>query len=227
MTDSKGLKQGSWEGRDSSGQLSYKGSFLNGKPMGMFTYYYPKGSIKAILSYSSGGQVATAKTYFELMENQNEKDAKMLSEGRFVGEKKDSLWKFYNAFGTLISKENYKNGLKDGSSFILYPSGKIMEEKSYKNGLEDGKFKQFFEAGKIKSEGNYKAGFFDGKYSVYFPDGKLNIVGNYAHAVKHGAWTYFDESGKIIHQLEYKLGKLKDEQKILGSDSIQTEINKK
>ena len=52
QVDAKGKKQGEW-GKlyEGSRVFEYKGQFVNDKPVGKFTYYYPSSKVKAIIKH--------------------------------------------------------------------------------------------------------------------------------------------------------------------------------
>ena len=47
ITDKNGLKQGKWSNQYESGRLQYKGEFKDGIEVGLFTFYYHSGEVKA------------------------------------------------------------------------------------------------------------------------------------------------------------------------------------
>ena len=51
----------------------------------------------------------------------------------------DTIYQVLNKQGTLISEETVKNGMKNGSSWTYYPSGKIKEHVLYNNDKKHGK----------------------------------------------------------------------------------------
>src|SRR5688572_22691299 len=105
-TDKAGKKQGVWKKKDAAGKMLYEGQFIDDKPSDTFTYYYPSGEVKAINHFSDKGRIARAQL-FHL-------NGKKMAEGKYVVEKKDSVWKFYNEEGVLIAEENYVFDKKDG-----------------------------------------------------------------------------------------------------------------
>ncbi|HEX7414079.1 MAG TPA: hypothetical protein VF411_08530 [Bacteroidia bacterium] len=202
QTDDKGLKQGYWEKIDTeTGKISYKGTFKNNKPQGIFSYYY-KGtdSLRSKSEFRQDGKVAYATMYHLAT-------GKIQAKGKYVSEAKDSLWNFYDERGNLLSTEIYLNGKKNGASKVYYTKGAILEEKSYKNDLPEGAFKQFYEDKRTKAEGAYLAGEYTGKCSWYYPNGMVAAEGFYEKGIKKGVWLYKEQSGKIKEKEVWQNGK--------------------
>lgn len=200
-TDASGKKQGYWKKKDDkTNKLVYEGEFKDDKPVGKFKYYYPNDSVKAVMVFKDGGNIAYAKLFHPT--------GKRMAEGKYIKEIKDSVWIYYDELGVLISKEKYVNGKKDGTTYVYLPDGAVSEERNYKMGVDHGKFKQYFDGKKLKGEGTYVNGNLEGKATYYFPNGVEVASGYYKNGVKEGPWIYKDEKGKIKEKELYKGGKL-------------------
>ena len=182
--DAQGRKQGLWEKRYPNGKLRYRGRFLNDNPKGVFKYYWDNDSIQNITVYSEDGKVARTKMFQE--------NGGLLSIGKFVDRKRDSVWVYYNPFFKLSGKEQYKVGKKDGKFITFYQNGNALEIKNWRNGLENGTWQQFFEDGQLKLEGTYLNGKMTGSFKAWDPGDPDNpiIIGNYANDLKEGRWIY-------------------------------------
>ncbi|MBS1647431.1 MAG: hypothetical protein JST67_08845 [Bacteroidetes bacterium] len=201
QVDAKGQKQGYWEKTDlATNKLTYKGTFKNDKPQGLFTYYY-KGcdSTHSKVDFRQDGKVAYATLY--------NIDGTKQAKGKYIQEKKDSIWNFYDAKGVLISSENYIGGKKDGVSKVFYENGVVSEEKNYKNGLEEGAFKSYYSDKTIKSEGSYFNGQFNGKCTWYYPGKTIAAQGFYENGLKKGVWIYNSSDGKKPTKEVWEKGK--------------------
>jgi antitoxin component YwqK of YwqJK toxin-antitoxin module len=198
-TDANGKKQGYWKKKDDkSNQLIYEGLFIDNKPQGVFKYYHPNDSLKAIMNFKQDGKYAYS-TLFHLT-------GKKMASGKYIGEDKDSVWSYFDDKGVLISKETYALGRKNGKEFIYFTDGVISEERSYKDGKLDGLFTLYYDKGLIKSEGTYINGLLEGKNTFYFPNGVTAATGYYKNGSKIGPWIYRDKKGKITEKELYKLG---------------------
>src|SRR5690606_6083048 len=113
--DAKGQKQGYWKKKDEkTGKLLYEGEFKDDKPVGKFKYYYPNDSVKAIITFRSGGPASYARLYHPT--------GKRMAEGKYKApEVKDSVWTYYDETGILLSRETFVNGKREGNSFIYMP----------------------------------------------------------------------------------------------------------
>lgn len=200
--DAAGKKQGHWIKYDDDHKKIYDGNFLNNIPVGTFTYYYDSGIPWSISVFSENGKVARTKMF--------DAAGKLTGEGKYVNEKKDSLWKFFGQEGKLLSDENYLNGLKNGLSRVYYANGQISEEKNWKNGVLDGVCKKYFESGQVKYSGNYAKDKVEGKVIYYHSSGKIDAEGVYVNDLKNGVWKYFKEDGTIKRTDTYVNGNMVD-----------------
>ncbi|MEO8760405.1 MAG: hypothetical protein ABI388_04615, partial [Bacteroidia bacterium] len=202
QTDANGLKQGYWEKMDdASKKIIYKGTFKDDKPQGTFYYYYKNSdSLRTKTEFRQNGKIA-----YVIMHHLS--TGKIEAKGKYVNEEKDSLWRFYDTSGTLISTENYLNGKKNGASKVYYPSGLVSEEKNYKNNLEDGPFKQYYGDKKIKGQGAFIAGQYNGLCSWHFNNGIAAAQGVYDNGVKKNVWIYKTQDGKITDKEVWQNGK--------------------
>src|SRR4051812_44165611 len=89
-TDSKGLKQGAWKKLDEkTNKTIYEGTFKDGKPQGIFKYYYPHDTLKAIIDFKQDGKFSYARLFHP--------NGKMMAKGKYLGESvKDSVWIYYD-----------------------------------------------------------------------------------------------------------------------------------
>ena len=200
QTDAAGKKQGHWIKYDDNHKKIYDGNFVNGIPVGKFTYYYDTGIPWAVTIFMKSGKVAYTKHYSA--------GGKLSGFGKYVNEKKDSLWKFFNEDSVVISEENYINGLKNGISRVLYPNGQVAEEKNWKMGKLNGPCKKYFDSGQLKFTGNYVNDKVDGKAVYYYPSGKIDGQGVYKNDLKDGVWNYYQENGQVRRTDTYVNGKM-------------------
>jgi antitoxin component YwqK of YwqJK toxin-antitoxin module len=199
-TDASGKKQGHWIKYDDNKKKIYEGNFVNNIPVGKFTYYYDTGTPWAVTLFSKNGTVAYTKHYTA--------GGKLAGFGKYVNQKKDSLWKFLNEDSILISEENYINGLKNGSAKVYYPTGQIAEDKTWKMGKLNGPCKKYFENGQLKYTGQFIDDKVEGKAVYYFASGKVDGEGVYLHDLKEGIWKYYKEDGKLRRTDKYVNGRM-------------------
>jgi antitoxin component YwqK of YwqJK toxin-antitoxin module len=172
-------------------------------------FFYPKGTLSSEGLMINGNPDGYWKSYFE--------NGKLKSEGNRKHFELDSTWKFFNEDGKLIleveykngrkngikttnldreiTKENYRNDIKDGMTRIYSQDQKLKMEIPFVNGLEQGFAKEYSADGNIISLIEYKRG---------FVIDRLNINRKDKHNLKQGRWYTFYESGIIRQEGMYK-----------------------
>src|ERR1700741_4019477 len=202
--DATGKKQGYWKKKDEkTNKLIYEGLFKDDKPQGVFKYYHPNDSVKAIMDFKQDGKIAYSKMFHLTT-------GKRMAYGKYIGEAKDSVWEYYDEAGILISRETFVKGKKNGKVTVYFPDGVVSEEHNYKMDVQDGTFKQYYDKTRVKGEGTYVMGKLEGKNSYYYPNGVAAASGFYKGGVKNGPWIYKTMEGKIKEKEYYKNGKLAD-----------------
>lgn len=187
QTDAQGKKQGKWQKSDENGRLIYTGEFSNDLPTGRFTYYDTAARVKAITDFTENGTKAFTTTF--------NRYGKKNSEGNYLNEKREGLWKFYNDEEVLISEEFYQNGIASGTWKNYYQNGALLEEINYKNGIKHGPWKQYFHDGPTKLSAVFENGKLEGLATFYHPSGKVMISGTYKNNFKHGVWMQLSDKG--------------------------------
>ena len=198
--DAAGKKQGHWIKLDANQKKVYDGNFLNDIPTGKFTYYYDSGIEKAVTYFSKNGTIARTKMY--------NAGGKLMGEGKYVNEKKDSIWRFYDEEGALLSQETYANGKKNGESKVFYRNGQPAEVKFWKDDVLNGPRTTYFEGGEVKYKGQYINGKVEGKVTFYHSTGKVDAEGMYKNDLKDGSWKYYTENGTLKRTDTYVNGYL-------------------
>lgn len=196
--DANGKKFGNWIKFYDNGKVKYEGQFRNDRPYGKFTYYYSEGQKKAVSVFSDDGIIAHNTTYF--------KNGKLLAEGKYINQKKDSVWRYYldENSNPLISTEAYDHGILSGESITFYPdSTNPAEIVFYQDGKKNGPLVKYFPDGKLMTESEYKNDLPNGDFIHYHPDGKVQIEGKYSNGEQIGDWKYFDEKGNPVDKDEF------------------------
>jgi len=201
--DDMGRKQGPWVKLDTAGNKVYAGQFRDNIPYDTFRYYYPGGKLKTLSVFSENGRKVRSESYF--------KNGKPMAKGIYVDEKKDSTWRFFSEYdGVLLSDENYKSGLKNGTSRIYFPSGSISEIINWKEDRKEGPWETYYTDGKLKMKGACRNGEKEGPYVFYYNSGKVMIAGDYLEGHQHGTWNYYSDNGEILKTEKYDKGILLD-----------------
>lgn len=203
-TDASGKKQGLWKKYHKTGYLRYEGTFKNDKPIGEFFYYYDTGELQVKMKYK--GNSSYAQVVY--------KSGALKAIGKYVDQKKDSTWLYYDEEGNKTASEYYTKGLKDKIWYVYFKDGKVAEEKEYLNDFENGKWKQYFESGKTKLIATYENGGLEGKAAYFKPNGMRGVSGHFYHGLRDGKWTYYKDDGKTVEKVEiYKKGQRVDANK--------------
>ncbi|MBL8001506.1 MAG: hypothetical protein JNL05_06050 [Flavobacteriales bacterium] len=199
VTDAKGLKQGRWARTwAESSQLRYEGQFKDDRPVGRFTYFSTKGKVESIVDHYPDGKASHARHFHP--------NGKLMAEGRYVGQDKDSTWLFYDVEGRKRSMEQWVAGKKQGEQFLYFADGKVAEKSTWAKGVQQGPFEQFFDNGQVKHRATYQQGEPEGVVTYFFPSGKKEIEGRMVNGDRDGTWYYFNEDGTVQIQVLYKQG---------------------
>ena len=206
VTDMAGKKQGHWIKYDENKKKIYDGNFADNIPEGKFIYYSSIGTPKAITFFSGNGKIARTQ-HFNI-------NGKIAGEGKYIDQKIDSIWKFYNDAGLLLSVELYSDGAKNGSCKVYYPNGQISEDKMFLNGRPNGNCTKYFESGTIKYKGQTIIDKAEGKTTFYFSNGKVNAEGYYKNDLKDGSWKFYNQDGTLKKTVLYVNGVTNDKSEL-------------
>jgi len=201
QVDAQGRKQGPWVRMwAGSDKVRYEGQFKDNKPVGTFTYYSTEGAVESRIDNYPGGKAAHGRHFHP--------NGKLMAEGRYLGQDKDSTWNYYDDKGVLRSTEQWKAGKLDGTMTSFYANGTAAETRTFKNGKAQGPAAQFFEDGKPRYKANYVNGEPDGTETYFFPNGQKEIEGRYMNGDRDGGWSYYNDNGSVKMQALYAQGKL-------------------
>jgi len=215
--DANGKKQGAWKKLDDQGTVIYVGQFKDDKPYGIFTYFDTEGLKMTEMNFLDGGPVSYAKMFYI--------DGKLQAEGKYVNQKKDSTWNFYNMDGLFLSTETWVMGKKEGKAIVYHPGTKQPASiTNFKNNLEEGPYVEYYLDGQKKMEATYVAGNMEGTATWYFADGRINIIGAYQHAVKHGKWTYYNSDGTVKGTETWQFGKMTSQEQLISPEDLNKTI---
>ncbi|WP_457616073.1 toxin-antitoxin system YwqK family antitoxin [Lutibacter sp.] len=188
--DAQGKRTGVWKKYYNNKRIRYQGQFEHGKEVGVFRYYSAKSSKHpiAIKIFKKNSNQATVKFYTL--------EGVLKSQGAMEGKQRVGKWLYYHPDGkTVMSEENYTNGVLNGESKTYYKDGKVTEILHYKDGKLHGNLKRYASNGVLLDDLNYKDGKLNGLAKYYNMDGKLIYTGIYKDDVKEGKWEFY-ENGK-------------------------------
>lgn len=207
--DSQGRKQGAWVKYYPDGKTTlYSGQFKDDRPVGEFRYYFESGKIKSIVQHETKER-SYAWFYFE--------NEQLMSEGQYVNQKKDSVWKNFNEQGFLVSKETFKNNRLNGEKLIYYIQNQIetgdvkcAQLETYKDSILHGPYVEFFSTGSKKQQGAYILGKKDGVWETYHTDGSVATRIKFREGKAYGYARSFDEEGNELFKSYWLDGKRLD-----------------
>ncbi len=188
--DANGKKQGKWVKYKNSTKF-YEGQFVNDIPVGEFKYFYPNGHLKIRTVFSEGGRLNRTKIFFDSYKE------KIQAEGNYYDKKKDSAWNYYNVAGHLITKENYKKGMREGDFKVFNHLGQLNLKEHYQNDTLQGESMEYLETGAEFRLITYAHGKRNGLFKLFYPDGDILLEGNYTQDIRDSIWTTYTETGTI------------------------------
>ncbi|MCI5057043.1 MAG: toxin-antitoxin system YwqK family antitoxin, partial [Flavobacteriales bacterium] len=196
--DDKGKKHGKWTGKYEDGAIRYRGQFEHGVPVGQFIFYYDTGEIQSKTEYLAEGEANVTFMH---------KNGLKKASGKYMNQKKDGPWMYFDERGHLSATEDFVNGLKEGEAKIYYDDKTVSEITNWVNGKREGQSIEYFKNGKKKSENTYENDELIGKSVVYYPNGAFKTYGKYEEGVKNGTWIYYHDDGKEHFRELYAKGK--------------------
>ncbi len=207
--DEQGRRQGEWRGYFASGALRYEGQFVNNEPIGVFTYYYPQGGVRAELIHEKGEEAVKA-TYYHRNRRQS-----IMGEGFFVNQKMNGLWRFFNEQGVLLAEHFYHEGENHGVWKTYYDNGTLAEMQTWHRGEQQGPMERYFPDGTLYMRAHYENNLLNGAYEIYHVNGQLSLQGVYRDDLNENTWTYYTPNGEIIRKVTYKDGMIVHEEVLL------------
>jgi len=155
-------------------------------------------------------------------------DRSIMTEGNYVDDEKNGLFKEYNRGGEMILLEKFENGIlvTDAEETAVvdirneyFTDGKIRGTGSYKNGEKHGVHRSYDEEGTVIDAILYDqgtevgrgiigvSGKIEGPWKLYYSNGNLKEEGEYKEGVKEGKWEFYDKEGKLMQIGSYLKGK--------------------
>lgn len=196
--DSQGKRHGVWKKNfENSEQTRYSGAFNHGKEIGVFKFYCNdcEDQPTIIKTFNDTDEVAEVK-YFT-------KKGKLVSEGKMVGKLRVGEWIYYHERSkSIMTKENYTNGLLDGAKLTYYKNNTLAEELTYKNGLKEGTNIYYTHTGVVLKKLTYVNDELHGLGIYYDAEGKVILEGNYKNGKKNGIWKAY-EDGKLVKEEKF------------------------
>jgi antitoxin component YwqK of YwqJK toxin-antitoxin module len=114
--------------------------------------------------------------------------------------------------GRMESVGEWRNGNREGEWTWWQPTGDLHSRCTYRNGHEVGRKTYWNPAGAVILEEDYDDGGHPVETRSYRDDGRLKMLGHYGRSWftrgrKHGRWTYWDASGNVVAEGEWRYGR--------------------
>jgi uncharacterized protein len=149
-------------------------------------------------------------------------------EGRFVDDKRQGIFKEFDANGSLKSMEKYDQDQVQVDAeevkmlaikSTYHGTGKVASTGSYsKDGRKEGLFRNFDEAGKPTTAAIYQGdrkmsegsvsdvGALQGHWIEYYGSGEKRAEGEYKEGKKDGPWVFYHKGGEVEQKGSYVNG---------------------
>lgn len=221
-------KNGLWVTKTAQGELVRETEYKNDQKNGVEKEYFPNGSIKSIIHYTSGakngncirfnvnGDTAVVCNYLDNMmhgeyfENIRTYYKYGTLKGTYNLSKREGLWiehtrRSKNSDDVDLDSTWYSKDRRDGRS-VLYVNGKLVRSGNYSQGREEGEQRAYYltKPEQIQFVTYYKAGRKNGPSFSYYLSGNIMSVMHYSEGRKTGCdTTWFDKTRSIMNTICY------------------------
>jgi len=135
------------------------------------------------------------------------------SEGYFLENEKNGIWKSFYKNRNLKSEITYVNGLKRGYAKIFYEDGQIAEEGTWMEDKWTGKYKSYYKNGRLSYVWNYNdKGNRSGYQKYFYENGNIKIEGEWEEGKETGLIKEYYSSGVLKSKKVFCNGKCKKNQ---------------
>ncbi len=178
----------------SDGTIKVIGSYLDGKADGVRKEYSPEGKItdgyimhKGVvvghgLFDAAGRKQGNWKLFYD--------NGRILSEGKYVDNKRIGLWKFYYENGKIEQTGAFdKDGFYSGEWQWFYMDGNPRIVELYFEGEREGEFVEYNKDGGVIMQGEYVNSIREGNWVITVNN--YIEIGAYLENVKDGIWKYY------------------------------------
>lgn len=232
----EGSKAGVWESYYYSGKTSKHEEFDDkGKVSGLQQefnrcgiltdkFVFSKGEIKEYASYAPDGSVIheDKRKWGKFWYEGYSPEGILRTEGNYVGDHKEGVWKYYNSNGELTGIDNYNDdGDLHGNYERFYGNSTPERTAYFEHDTLKGYDVRYFSNGQMKEQGYNSAGKANGRWEIYFKDGSISIRNFYVNGSLNGPQYYFDPEGQLYAIKYYDEGVM---QKIVGVDADTNEL---
>ena len=208
-----------------NGQVSTEGTMRGGQPDGYWRTYYVTGVVK-----SEGKRTNFLLDSIWNFYNQSGELVQSISYK--IGEKNGFClrYRYDNPLrpgqATLVSKELYVNGKKEGNSYYYFPTGELKQIVFYKENKKQGIAREFNTDSVLISLLQYNDNYLvdrerinrvdnqgrkQGTFRDYYSNGKIKREENYLDNQLHGYYREYDGKGNLVMAMRYERGQIMEE----------------
>jgi len=229
------VKQGETRLYHPDGSLKQVIPFKDGREDGKALEYAPDGRLITITTYRAG--VLQRREEINRTDKAGLKqgpwkefhpNGKVKWEGAFVDDKRQGIFKEYDATGNLRNMVKYdQDQVQPGAPEAMllqirntyHANGKVSSLGSYsKDGRKEGLFRFYDDQGRPSSAAIYQGdrkvsegsvneqGALEGRWTEYYNTGEKRAEGDYKAGKREGDWTYFHRSGSVEQKGRYQNG---------------------
>ena len=116
----------------------------------------------------------------------------------------DSTWRFYDSYGNLARKEDYRNGKLEGQGRVFYDNGALKIEANLSAGQLQGMERHYYRNGHLKAEYPYDNDKREGTCMEFHFDGGPKSIMNYEAGKREGLFASYYTNGQEKRTVYYK-----------------------
>jgi antitoxin component YwqK of YwqJK toxin-antitoxin module len=133
-------------------------------------------------------------------------NGKVSSEGFWVNNQPDGIWKTYSEKGVLISVGNRRNGQLDSTWKFFDQKGRLERTIDFKEGKKNGVQSEYDSLGFLIETVDYRQNLKSGFKRTYYPDGKLHWLVPFLENKEDGKAKEYAPDGRWIGVTKYTMG---------------------
>ncbi|MEQ8850867.1 MAG: hypothetical protein RIB32_03695 [Phycisphaerales bacterium] len=180
------VKHGPVVWRHATGGLDRTGYYADDAETGMWTYWWNNGQLKGRGPYVDGAKNGMWTFWAETGERDH---------GRYVDEKRQGVWRRYDAAGHELARLTFKDDELSGPAWQFAPDGSLVQYVEYENGVRHGEMRRWTTDGTPLLVATFDRGKREGLFREWWPDGKAKTLGHYEQDTRVGTWKTWYENG--------------------------------
>lgn len=122
---------------------------------------------------------------------------------------KKGKWVEFHENGGVSAKMKYKNGERHGKYRGWHATGYLQKLWKYEHGNLQGEQLEYYDGELVKSKRLYELGELQ-KVTLFHENKQPSEEGRYKEGKRYGVWRKWDETGKMIAEAEYVMGRVVD-----------------